>query len=71
MSFVLLLGISIYITFYNLNTMSCESILLPLLMERVGERRIKPTINIFPHPSPFDNALGRLLPQGRRSRHLC
>jgi hypothetical protein len=36
MSFVLLLGISIYITFYNLNTMSCESILLPLLMERVG-----------------------------------
>jgi len=29
--------------FYILNIMSCESISLPLLMERVGERRIKST----------------------------
>ena len=38
-----IISIGIYITFYILNTMSCKSILPPLLLERVGERRIKST----------------------------
>ena len=36
---------------------------LPLLLERGGERRIKSTGYIPPHPG--------LLPQGRRRDHLC
>jgi hypothetical protein len=43
--------------------MSCNSAKLPLLLERVGERRIKSTGYIPTHPS--------LLPQGRRGTHLC
>jgi hypothetical protein len=31
--------------------MSCNSAKLPLLLERVGERRIKSTSYIPPHPS--------------------
>jgi hypothetical protein len=37
---------SIHTTFYILNTMGYKSTLLPLLLERVGERRIKSTIYI-------------------------
>jgi hypothetical protein len=32
--------------FYILNTISCKQILFPLLLERVGERRIKSTVYI-------------------------
>ena len=42
--------------------MSCNSAMLPLLLERVGVRRLKSSIYIPPHPS--------LLPQGRRRIHL-
>jgi hypothetical protein len=44
--------VSIQLNLYNLNTMSCKSILLPLLLERVGVRRIK-SISYIPHiPAP-------------------
>jgi hypothetical protein len=48
-------GIGIYTTFYNLESMSCKSILLPLLLERVGVRRLK-SITYSPHPNllPLD-----------------
>ncbi len=37
----------------------------------VGERSIKSTGYIPPHPSPFDTAQDRLLPQGRRGIRFC
>jgi hypothetical protein len=39
-----------------MKTMGCKVIKLPLLLERVGVRRIKSSVYILPHPN--------LLPQG-------
>ena len=38
--------------FYILDTMSCKVIMLHLLLERTGVRRIKSTSYIPPHPTP-------------------
>jgi hypothetical protein len=72
---------------YTVKARGCNSAKPPLLLddcmdaggrathgavaERIGERRIKSTGYILPHPSPFDPAQDRLLPQGKRSTHLC
>jgi hypothetical protein len=57
------LSISIYTTFSHNKNNELKTIKLPLLLERVGVRRIKSISYIPPHPN--------LLPQGRRSWYLC
>jgi len=52
-------SIGIYITFSHNKNNELKTIKLPLLLERVGVRRIKSSSYIPPHPN--------LLPQGRRS----
>jgi len=55
--------------------MSCKSILLPLLLERVGERRIKSTIYTpSSHPSPSrekEQALVYTKGDGDKSYNPC
>jgi len=56
-------NIGIYTTFSHNKNNELKIIKLPLLLERVGVRRIKSSSYIPPHPN--------LLPQGRRSWYLC
>jgi hypothetical protein len=46
-----------------MKTMGCKAVKLPLLLERVGVRRIKSSVYIPPHPS--------LLPLEKGRYNLC
>ena len=63
LDYLLRRAIGIYTTIMHNKTMYYINHKLPLLLERVGVRRIKSISYIPPHPN--------LLPQGRRSGYLC